>query len=781
MTAAASLFLAFFRISLFTVGGGYNMIPLMQHDLEAAGWLPAGRFIDLLALAEATPGPIAVNAATFAGWQVAGLPGALAATAGACLPGALLLLALGALAARLRRTRTFRDAMAGLFPAIAALLLATAGRLVCAAAAPLRASPAPAAAAALSAVLFLWALAAFLRGRLHPLKIFAVSALAGLLFHAAVLPSLGKNAENLPNLGKTEKTDLPSLGKNAGNLPNLGKNAPEPVFRRTTMRIRGFDPANAVDEPTVLATGKIYEGLLQYDYYARPYRLRPLLADAMPEVSADGLTIRIPVRRGIYFSDDPCFAATGGKGRELVAEDFVYSIKRIADAKVSSGGYWAFRGKILGLDDFRAASAADGPTDYDRPVAGLSAPDPHTLEIRLAAPYPQLAWILAMPFAFAVPREAVEAYGREFLNHPVGTGPYVLASARPNYRYEYVRNPKWAETGRTDSIPPDAPAPYAGRPLPLVPRIVESVVGDASTAWLMFLSGQLDLTSIPRDNWETVIAPDGTLRPAIAARGIRLAEAPSLQIAYIALNLDDPLLAANRPPRQALSAGFDMPAWNEFQNHRYLPANGPVPPSIAGAFPEGQPPPFPCDPDRAAALLAEAGYPGGRDPATGHRLTLTLTLGKADSPETRQAAELVASFYDRLGLALRLEYLNWPNFLEKIEKRQAQLFQMAWLGDYPDAQNFLQLFHSANASPGPNRANYSSPAFDDLYGRIAALPPDAPERADLCRQAAAILMEDVPWILLGYPLSTILHHDRLRNYIPHDFPAGMEKYYDLAP
>jgi ABC-type transport system substrate-binding protein len=757
---ALALFWTFFRISVFTVGGGYNMIPLMQHDLDAAGWMPADRFLDLLAIAEATPGPIAVNAATFAGRQVAGLPGALAATAGACLPGVLLLLALGALAARLRRTRAFHDAMYGLFPAFAALLLATAGRMALAAAAPLRASPAPAASGVLAAALFLFALAAFLRGRLHPLKILAASALAGILFHAAVLPSIGKNADNLPDLGKT---------------------AAGPVFRRTTMRIRGFDPANAVDEPTSLATGKIYEGLLQYDYYARPYRLRPLLAAAMPELSPDGLELRIPIRPGIHFSDDPCFAATGGRGRELVAEDFIYSIKRIADTKVASGGYWAFRGKILGLDDFRAASASDAPTDYDLPVPGLSAPDPHTLVIRLAAPYPQLPWVLAMPFAYAVPREAVETYGREFLNHPVGTGPYVLASARPNYRYEYALNPKWAETGRADAIPPDAPAPWAGRPLPLVPRIVESVVGDASTAWLMFLSGQLDLTAIPRDYWETVIAPDGTLRPEIAARGIRLAEAPSLQTAYIALNLDDPLLADNRPLRQALAAGFDTPAWNEFQNHRYLSANGPVPPSIAGAFPEGQPPPFPYDPDRAAELLARAGYPGGRDPATGRRLALTLTLGKADSPETRQAAELVASFYDRLGLALRLEYLNWPNFLEKIEKRQAQLFQMAWLGDYPDAQNFLQLFYSPNASPGPNRANYSSPAFDALYERLAALPPDAPERADLCRKAAAILMADVPWILLGYPLTTILHHDRLRNYLPHDFPAGMEKYYALSP
>ena len=270
--------------------------------------------------------------------------------------------------------------------------------------------------------------------------------------------------------------------------------APEPVadsiptLRLTTSRLRGFDPAHASDQASILATGRIYEGLLQYSYWDRPYRVEPLLAAAMPEVSPDGTVWRIPLRPGICFSDDPCFVASGGKGRELVAQDFVYSILRIADLKVGSGGYWVFRGRIAGLDDFREASRGDAPTDYDRPVEGLRAVGPHELEIRLTAPYPQLPWVLAMPYAFAVPREAVEFYGAKFVNHPVGTGPYVLVSARQNYRYEYRANPKWPETGRRDARRGGAPPPGAGKPGPLAPRIVDSVVGDPSTAWLMFLS-----------------------------------------------------------------------------------------------------------------------------------------------------------------------------------------------------------------------------------------------------------------------------------------------------
>ena len=550
-----------------------------------------------------------------------------------------------------------------------------------------------------------------------------------------------------------------------------------PTLRLVTARIRGFDPALASDEASLLATGRIYEGLLQYAYWDRPYRVEPLLAAALPDVSADGLTWRIRIRAGIFFADDPCFAAAGGQGRELVAQDFVYSILRIADVKVGSGGYWAFRGKIAGLDEFREASRGEGPTDYDRPVAGLRANGPYELEIRLTFPYPQLPWVLAMPYAFAVPREAVEFYGSGFANHPVGTGPYVLADAHQNYRYEYRANPKWTETGRTDAMPADAPTPDAGKPLPLTPRIVDAVVGDPSTAWLMFLAGQLDMVGVSREQWDSIITPDKELRPKLAAQGIALSKAPQLQIAYVAFNMDDPVVGPNRKLRQALSCAFDFDAWREFQNGRVEKPNGPVPPGVAGAL--ETPPPYGFDLARAQQLLAEAGYPEGRDPATGRRLKLTLELGAADNPEVRQSAELLASFMERIGVVLEPSYNNWPAFLQKIERRQAQMFSVAWLGDYPDAQNFLQLFASENASPGPNRANYRSAEFDRLYRELVALP-ESPERAALCRAAQAVVLEDCPWILTGHPMAFGVRHARLQNYRRHDFAWGMEKYLRVA-
>ena len=208
--------------------------------------------------------------------------------------------------------------------------------------------------------------------------------------------------------------------------------------------IKGFDPVHAGDSPSIAVMALAYEPLLQYKYLERPYAVEPCLAAGMPEVRADGLVYRFRIRRGIRFVDDPCFAASGGAGRELVAEDFIYAFKRLADVKTQPTGWWIFDGKIVGLDAFYKASATENGVDYDRPVEGLRAPDPYTLEIELTGPYPQLLYVLAMTYTSAVAREAVEHYGEEFLNHPVGTGPYRLERWARGSKVVLVRNPRLA-------------------------------------------------------------------------------------------------------------------------------------------------------------------------------------------------------------------------------------------------------------------------------------------------------------------------------------------------
>ncbi len=547
-------------------------------------------------------------------------------------------------------------------------------------------------------------------------------------------------------------------------------------------RVRGFDPAKVSDVASAKAIQLVYEPLLQIAYLDRPYRLQPLLVESMPERSGDGLRYLFRLRRGIYFADAPCFP--GGRGREMTADDVVYSIKRIADRKVASSGWWAFENRIVGLDEFREASAGEQPTDYSMPVAGLVARDRYTVEIELARPFPQFLWILALHYAAVVPREAVEHYGERFASHPVGTGPYRLVEWRRNYRMMFERNPKWSETGRIDRYPssgePEDEAAGlladADRPLPLIDRIVMSVIADGATQWMMFLRGELDESEISRDNWGAVMDENGALRADLAARGIRLSVAPQLRVNYIGFNMDDPVVGPNRALRQALTSAFNSEEWIRLNNGRVKRALGPIPSSLTGFEPNYQP--FPFDLDRARALLAEAGYPDGRDPRTGRRLELTLELGRADDLELRQSAELIAAFFERIGVVLRLSFNNGPAFFEKLERGQAQLFYVGWLGDYPDAENFLQCLYGPNADGGPNRANYRNPEFDRLFEQ-ARVMEDSPERTALYSALARIAIEDCPWIFVAEPLSYTLHQTRLLNRKPHLFPYGMEKYYAL--
>ena len=554
------------------------------------------------------------------------------------------------------------------------------------------------------------------------------------------------------------------------------------VLYGITSRIRGFDPVKSGDVASAIAISKVYEGLLQYAYLDRPYRLEPLLADGMPVVSADGLVYTFKIRQGIYFADDPCF---NGVARELQADDFVYAIKRVADVKTESTGFWAFNDRIEGLDAFKEASSGPDPTDYDRPVSGLQAIDRYTFQIRLTRPYPQLLWILTLHYACAIPHEAVRYYGEEFLNHPVGTGPYILKSWQRNYRVEFVRNPVWGRTGRTDRYPEHAEAgdaaegllEDAGQPVPFIDRIVQYVIDDASTQWLKFVAGEVESSGISRDNWEAVITPQKDLAGHLERRGIRLYRTPTLDVYYVGFNMDDPVVGPNLKLRRALTCAFDSEQWVKFYNDRITRARGPIPPGVAGY--DDEPALFPFDLDRARTLLAEAGFPEGVDRVTGQRLKLTLELGSSDS-STRESVELMMGFFRKIGVTLVPSYNNWPTFLSKMDRRQCQLYLLGWVADYPDAENFLQLFYGPNQSPGPNHSNYINPEFDRLYEAVRTMP-DSPERTARYRTMARMIMDDAPWIFMHHPMDYSLQHRWVHNYKPHDFPYGMVKYYRLDP
>jgi len=570
---------------------------------------------------------------------------------------------------------------------------------------------------------------------------------------------------------------------------NLGTSSAdeEMVFHGQIYSIRGLDPAAVSDAVSILSIARINEGLLQYSYLERPYQVEPLLAQALPDVSEEGLTYTFKIREGIYFQDDPCFTASDGKGRELVAQDFVYSMKRIADIKNSSPGFWVFDDRIIGLDAWRSETRdPKQPTRYDERIPGLNAPDRYTLQIRLKRPYPQLLWVLCMHYSFVVAREAVEFYGDQYINHPVGTGPYTLHEWRRNYSIEFVRNPKWAETGRREVYPSRGASDQgeidllndAGKEIPIIDRIVEFVVSDPSTRWLMFLTGRLGTSGITKDNWDAVMTDEKRLDESLTSRGITLSSAPTMTLIYFGFNMDDPVVGPNKELRQAMAYAFDTEKWLSQYNFRIIRPNGPIPPGVAGY--SNRPVPYAFDLQRARQLMMVAGYPEGIDPKTDRRLTIQVEIGNAESPEMREGVELVASFMDKIGIRIVPKYSTLPAFFSRLERRQAQSFRLSWIADYPDAQNFLQLFYGPNASPGPNRTNFSNTEFDLLYEQFRDML-DSPERSAFCQRMVDIVIEECPLIFLGIPLDHELQQPWLKNRKYHDFPYGMEKYWRVDP
>ena len=290
----------------------------------------------------------------------------------------------------------------------------------------------------------------------------------------------------------------------------------------------------------------------------------------------------------------------------------------------------------------------------------------------------------------------------------------------------------------------------------------------------MLLTGQLDfLEQIDRNNMDIAIDPDMGLSPALKARGIQLFTSPTLKLYYLGINMDDPVLGKNKALRQAINAAFDTARWETYYRGRVRALNTIAPPHLQDAL--QSPFPYAFNTEKARQLMVEAGYPGGINPATGKPLVLTVEVGNA-TQDTTESMELVASFLSSIGIKLEISVNTWQAMLEKVRLRQAQLFLMGWVGDYPDIETFMQLFLSRNQSPGPNRSNYVNPEVDRYYD-IAVASQNPAEITTCWEKVQQIVLEDCPWVLLHYALDFSLVNERVLNYQPHNFPYGMEKYY----
>jgi len=607
------------------------------------------------------------------------------------------------------------------------------------------------------------------------------------------------------------------------------------LYSSFTERPKHLDPVQSYTEDEARFTQQIYEPLLQYHYLKRPYELIPLTTLEVPkarEIEGGKTTVYdIRIRPGVMYQPHPAFVSGNHSlersrveklkspydlplgTRELVADDYIYQIKRLAHPHLLSpiGGHMS--NYIVGLADFskkiRSFDKGDWLDLRQIPLEGVERIDSHSFRIKVRGSYPQFVYWLAMPFFAPVPWEAEKFFAQPGMAEknftldwwPVGTGAYMLTENNPNSRMVLERNPNY----RGEPYPSEGEAgdgesgllADAGKTMPFIDRVVFSREKEAIPYWNKFLQGYYDSSGIGSDQFDQAvrmsIEGDVGVTPEMEERGIRLSTSVATSIGYVAFNWDDPVVGGpserTRKLRQALSIAFDVEEQiNIFGNGRGIAAQGPVAPGIFG-YREGREGINPVvydwidgKPQRksieaARRLLAEAGYPNGRDARTGQPLVLyldTVTRGPGD----KAAFDWYRRQFEKLAIQLEIRATDWNRFQEKIRKGATQLFRLGWNADYPDPENFLFLLYGPQGrakSQGENASNYVNAEYDALFERMKNMS-NSPERQKIIDRMVEIARRDAPWIWGTHPKEYSLRHAWLSNDKPNNMARNNIKY-----
>jgi ABC-type transport system substrate-binding protein len=633
-------------------------------------------------------------------------------------------------------------------------------------------------------------------------------------------------------------------------LPGCGEvwNDPYPADERGrnilytafTERPKHLDPVQSYTTDESQFIRQILEPPLQYHYLKRPYELVPLTAVEVPkprEIDGGKFTVyEIRIRPGIRFQPHPGFIEHNQNlppekieglstpyelplgTRELVADDYIYQIKRLAHPRLHSPILGLMSEYIVGMGDF---SKRMKEADRDRAkwldlrehaLEGVERVDRYTYRVKLNGRYPQFAYWLAMPFFTPVPWEAEKFFHQPGMAEknfmldwwPVGTGPYLLAQNNPNARMVLDRNPNWrGEAYPSEGEPEDTAAGLladAGKAMPFIDRVVFSREKESVPYWNKFLQGYYDNAGIGSDQFDQAVrvSIEGAAEPSpeMIEKGVRLSTLVSATIYYFGFNMKDPLVGGSseraRKLRQAISIAVDMEEYlSIFANNRGVVAHSPVPPGIFGrregaeginpvthVWRDGREQRRPLE--DAKKLLAEAGYPHGRDPQTGAPLLLyfdTTSRGPGDKSRLDWWRKQLA----KLSIQLEVRETDWNRFQEKIRKGTQQLYGLGWAADYPDAENFLFLLHGPQAradGAGSNSSNYLNPEFDALFEKMKNTP-NSPERQRAIDAMVEMVRHDAPWIFGFHPKDYSLRHSWLANAKPNDMAGNTTKYLRL--
>jgi ABC-type transport system substrate-binding protein len=519
-----------------------------------------------------------------------------------------------------------------------------------------------------------------------------------------------------------------------------------------------LDPHKVSDIYSMTLTSAMFDTPLDYDYLARPSKLVPATLAAMPEVSADGTTYTMRVKPGIHFTDDPAF---NGKKRELVAEDYVYSMKRLMDPKLAAPLLGEIEGLVAGSDAAIAKARKANRFDYDAPIEGLKALDRYTWQIKLTKPSFVFIYNLAdCRVSCAVAREVVERYGDDIGSHPVGTGPYRLTFWKRTSKFVFEANPDFREEyfdahpAPDDAIGQRILARLKGKRLPMIGRIEVSVIEETQPRWLSFLNGEMDLLFKLPEEFANIAIPANKLAPNLASRGIVMDQVPALDLTYNYFNMEDPVVGGYTAEKVALRRAITLGYKTRdeiavIRKGLAIPAQTPYSPGVAGYDPGFATTANDHDVPKAKALLDMFGYidrdgDGYRELPDGGRLEI-----KANSTPTQrdqQLDELWKRSMDDIGVRMTFRKAKWPDLLKEALAGKLMFWQLGGSAAAPDADTWLTSLYGPNAGEKGNLARFKQPEYDRLYDR-ARLLPDSPERTKLYQEMARLVVAYAPWKL----------------------------------
>ncbi len=633
-------------------------------------------------------------------------------------------------------------------------------------------------------------------------------------------------------------------------------------------RPKHFDPARSFSSNESMFIDQVYEPPLQYHYLKRPYQLEPATLTKMPEVTywdENGNQLpddvldpaysvyRLELKEGILYQPHPAFARNedgefiyyftskeeGAKyqrlsdftqtgTQELIADDYIYQIKRLADPERLAPLRTLLSDYILGMSEFTqwaTEQRSDMPKNAwldlrQRDMIGVEKIDDYHLTIKIKGKYPQLQYWLAFHFFAPVPWQVDRFYHLPGLPernitlnyHPVGTGAYMMEDHDANMQIVLTRNPNYRDDFYPSTgMPEDKEKGLlsaAGEKLPFIDKYIFRLEKEQIPTWTKFLQGYYDCSGSVRDcsyviggdNDQTLdMQGDGiVLTDEMQARGIQLDRVVRPGLYYSGVNMLDPVVGGYgekaRKLRQAIAIAYNLEEYIKvFRNGRANVAMSPIPPGIFGAaqgesgimetvfdWQDGKP--VRKDIEYAKQLLAEAGYPGGRHAETGE--PLVLNLDSTTAGVSKATLTWTSKQFAKLGIQFNARLTDFNRFKEKLETGNAQLFSFGWMADYPDPENFLFLLYGGNAQidskSGVNSANYKNPEYDRLFDQMRVMP-DGPERAEIIKKMQDILSRDMPWFSMWNPLEFNLTHEWFDNYKPHGISKANFKYWDLDP